>query len=112
MDVITVIEKFGIPVALLIGIAVVWRKDIWPFIITQLTRWQDERTAERVAFVAALAALNQTANDGHALRTERDLIVSQQIEALAKAVQQVAVLVQETYNYMRDDDRVTRAKGK
>jgi hypothetical protein len=109
MDIGTAIEKFGFPLAAFIGIALSWDRKIWPFIVAQITGWQADRKAERDAvaadrtherdaFIANLAALQQTASAAHLARAEHDRIIAEQIEAMAKAVQQVAVLVQHNYD--------------
>ena len=98
MDIPTVIERYGIPFAILVGIAVIWKRDLWPFITTQIVTWQTDRKTERDAFISNLAALQQTASAAHLARAEQDRVIAEQIEVMAKAVQQVAVLVQHNYN--------------
>lgn len=109
MDIGTAIDRYGIPIAIIIGIGVSWDRKIWPFIVAQITTWQADRKAEREcmtdnrikerdAFLASLTALQQTADAAHQSRIDQDRIFAQQIEAMAKAVQQVAVLVQYNYN--------------
>jgi hypothetical protein len=109
MDTITVIERIGIPGAALFAVIVMLDKKVWPFIVAQITAWQTDRKAEREsmaadrvkerdAFLASIAGFQQTANAAHQARINQDIAFAQQVEALAKAVQQVAVLVQHNYN--------------
>jgi len=98
MDALTVIEKYGIPTTILILVMIALDKRVWPFIVAQVTAWQADRTRERDAFLSALADLEAAAAAGHAAAADRDHVNAEQIEAMAKAVQQVAVLVQHNYN--------------
>ena len=109
MDIGTAFEKFGIPTAILIVTTIGLDKKVWPFIVAQISAWQSDRKAEREttaagrvherdAFLSNLSALQQTANAAHLARAERDCIITEQIEAMARAVQQVAVLVQQNYD--------------
>lgn len=98
MNLFDAFDKYGLPIVILIMLAIFIKRDVWPFLTLQVQQWQIDRTKERDVFIASLHALQQTAESGHASRAERDRMVNEQLEALAKAVQQVAVLVQHNYN--------------
>jgi hypothetical protein len=123
MDVGTAIEKFGVTTTLIIIIVIALDKRVWPFIVAQIEAWQADRKAEREcitadrirerdAFIANLTALQATANAAHMARAERDRAIAEQIEAMATAVRQVAVLVQHNYDALHlITPRVPRRKA-
>lgn len=109
MDIGTAIEKYGITTTLIIIIVIALDKRVWPFIVAQIEAWQADRKAEREcitadrirerdAFLANLTSLQQVTAAAHIDRIERDRIIAERIETMARAVEQVAVLVQRNYD--------------
>jgi hypothetical protein len=106
MDALTVAKDYGVPLLILLGLYRIWRINLWPFLTDQVKAWQAdrkaerdstsaERRAEREAFISSLAGLQTVTAEGHAATAERDRIIAEQIESMAKSVQQIVVLVQQ-----------------
>lgn len=102
MDAFTIFDKYGLPLLIIALASVFIKRDLWPFLTVQITQWQLDRSKEREAFLRSLADLTAAANTGHSARMERDHALTQQLEALATAVNQMAVLVQHNYNMLQD----------
>lgn len=110
MDALTVIDRYGIPFALLLALALVWRKDLWPFLTTQITVWQTDRANERNAFLAALANIQAAAAAGHAAASDRDHVIAEQIESMAQSVKEIALLTQQNFSALHPATTSARRK--
>lgn len=102
MDLFAAFDKYGLPIVILIIVSVFVKRDLWPFLTVQITQWQLDRSKERDAFLSALADLTAAANTGHNARLERDHALNDQLNSLATAINQMAVLVQHNYNMLHD----------
>jgi hypothetical protein len=121
MDIGTAIEKYGIPTAILIIVVIAMDKRVWPFIVAQVTAWQADRKAEREAvtadriherdaFLAALANLQTAAAAGHAAAADRDRVIAEQIESMARSVKEIALLTKHNYSALHPATSSTRRK--
>jgi len=100
---LTTIERYGLPIAVLAFLAFVWMRQLWPFLVTQITLWQNDRAKERDAFIASLKALEMMASEAHIAHSVDSKATMLQVEALALAVRQVAVLVERNYQQIVDE---------
>jgi hypothetical protein len=121
MEIGAAIEKFGFPLAAFIGIALSWDRKIWPFIVAQITGWQADRKAEREgfnadriherdAFLSALAGMQAAAAAGHAAAADRDQVITEQIESMARSVKEIALLTKHNYSALHPTTSSTRRK--
>jgi len=99
---LTTIERYGLPIAVLAFLAFVWMRQLWPFLVTQITLWQNDRAKERDAFIIALKSIEVMGNEAHRAYSTDNQAMLLQIEALALAVRQVAVLVERNYQEIID----------
>jgi len=104
METLTTIERYGLPIAVLAFLAITWSKQIWPFITTQISTYQIERTHERDAFLASLTALENAATAAHLAAAANTVTLALQMESLAVAVHQTAVLIQQHYDALKSQD--------
>jgi hypothetical protein len=102
MDAFTIFDKYGLPLLIIALASVFIKRDLWPFLTVQIQQWQADRAKERDAFLSALAELTTAANTGHNARLERDHILSDQLHSLTAALDQLASMVQQNYNTLRD----------
>ena len=102
---ISIIERYGLPIAVLAFIAFIWMRQLWPFLVTQITLWQSDRAKERDAFIVALKSIEAMGNEAHLSHGIDNKATLLQIEALALAVRQMAVLVERNYQEIIDGRR-------
>lgn len=95
MDILTAVDRYGLPLIVVALVATFTKRDLWPFLVAQTARWQDERRAEREAFTNALRNLTQVAEAGHAARAERDRALYDQLHAMTQAIAEVAIITRE-----------------
>ncbi len=102
MDILQFVDRYGLPLVVVALVATFIKRDLWPFVTAQLTRWQDERKAEREAFTATLADLTQIAESGHAARAERDRLLYAQLDAMTTTLTEVLTHTREIWRTVHD----------
>lgn len=117
MNALDAIDKYGLPITIVVLLAVFWKRDIWPFLTTQINTWQAERTAERKQYIDSINALTTVATESHATHAALMREQAMQLQSLTKSVSEIALMVEANYNVLhlspaRNEKKAPRAAAR